>query len=213
MSNKSTIYVLIGVFLVAVLILAIMAPVALGLSIFSQSGGSGSGDSSSSDSGTFSGDCKANRVAYVPQPHESGLTKLFGKPGPDGAGKNLKTVKVLDTSVQVHEKVAPCVEAVEKERIAKGIKYKVTSGAGGYRYPDGQLGHDSFHEYGAAVDINPRTNPYCGNGTVVGNASFCSHPDMPKELIQIFRRHGFYWGGDFKSVKDYMHFEWHGERP
>ena len=177
------------------------------------SSGSGGDCGDSGDSSQYSGECKANRIAFIEQPGQSGLTKLFGGPGPGGSGGKQKSVKLLDETVQVHEKVAPCVEAVERERKAKGVNYKVTSGIGGYRYPDGQLGSDSFHEYGAAIDINPETNPYCGNGQVVGNAAYCSKPDMPKELVKIFKSHGFYWGGDFRSVKDYMHFEWHGERP
>lgn len=170
-------------------------------------------DCNTSTTGDFSGNCPAVGLAYIAQPGESGLTKQFGKPGPAGAGKHLKTVSLLGGSVQVHEKIAACVEAVEKERKAVGLNYPIKSGIGAYRYPDGQMGHDSYHEYGAAIDINPETNPYCNGGTVVGNPAYCNNPEMPQELVKIFRKYGFYWGGDYNSLKDWMHFEWHGEKP
>lgn len=163
--------------------------------------------------GDFSGDCTATGVAYVSQPGEAGLTKQFGAAGDAGAGKQQTMVSLLGGTVQVHKKIAPCVEAVERERKAAGINYPITSGIGGYRSSDGQIGNASFHVYGAAIDVNPETNPYCNGGSVVGNPAYCGNPEIPMSLVKIFRKYGFYWGGDYTSLKDYMHFEWHGEKP
>lgn len=167
-------------------------------------------------SGTpVTGECKSTRLAYTTPYGEPELTKVFGPPGESGAGGRQKTVTLLGGSVQVHEKVAPCLESVEKARKAKGINYEQSpakGGIGGYRATDGQIGNDSYHVYGAAIDINSETNPYCNGGSVVGNPDYCDNPEIPMELVKIFKDHGFYWGGDYNSLKDYMHFEWHGEK-
>lgn len=56
----------------------------------------------------------------------------------------------------------------------------------------------SRHAYGEAIDMNTVTN--C-QGCV---------PRMDCRVVQIFRRHGFAWGGNFRRP-DGMHFEWVGE--
>uniref|UniRef100_A0A6J7PSL6 Unannotated protein n=1 Tax=freshwater metagenome TaxID=449393 RepID=A0A6J7PSL6_9ZZZZ len=63
----------------------------------------------------------------------------------------------------------------------------------------GKGGTVSRHTWGAAIDLNPTTN-------CVGCA-----PRLPCAVVQIFRSHGFAWGGNF-LVPDGMHFEWVGER-
>lgn len=78
----------------------------------------------------------------------------------------------------------------------------------------------SYHAYGLAVDINPLYNPYIKtrNGAVVkilpSNAKL-SDSDSPYRIKKgdicycIFLSHGFKWGGSWRSVKDYQHFEKH----
>jgi hypothetical protein len=56
----------------------------------------------------------------------------------------------------------------------------------------------SRHSWGAAIDINPSSNPF-------GRA-----PTMDPRIVEIFRRHGFLWGGSF-TIPDGMHFEYVGE--
>ncbi|MDZ7623505.1 MAG: M15 family metallopeptidase [Ignavibacteriaceae bacterium] len=70
----------------------------------------------------------------------------------------------------------------------------------------------SNHAAGLAIDINPALNPYIKNGnslpenciydtTKVGTISASS------ELVKEFKQRGWEWGGDWKSLKDYQHFE------
>ncbi len=64
----------------------------------------------------------------------------------------------------------------------------------------------SLHAYGIAADINWNSNPYRADNKLV--------TDMPPAMvaaIKAIRTSGgavvFRWGGDYKSVKDAMHFE------
>ena len=74
----------------------------------------------------------------------------------------------------------------------------------------------SRHSYGAAIDINPRENPYIRkDGTVSPSNSepyvdrsktFDGKIDKKDMCYKIFIKHGWNWGGDFKKEKDYQHF-------
>jgi hypothetical protein len=79
----------------------------------------------------------------------------------------------------------------------------------------------SKHSYGKAIDINPIENPYVArNGRIAHKASLkyrkrvhkdSTYADMAvllkeDQAVQIFRRYGWRWGGDWQSIKDYQHF-------
>ena len=66
--------------------------------------------------------------------------------------------------------------------------------------PDSSVGFLSRHSWGQAVDTN-----------TIGSCQGCAPPDMDCRTVQIFRKHGFAWGGNFLTP-DGMHFEWVGER-
>lgn len=79
----------------------------------------------------------------------------------------------------------------------------------------------SNHAYGLAIDINPFYNPYVTFGkdgsTHISpegseayadrSASFPYKIDENDLAYKLFKQHGFKWGGDWNSVKDYQHFE------
>lgn len=62
----------------------------------------------------------------------------------------------------------------------------------------------SLHAYGIAADINARTNPY-------GQALVTDMPFAMVEAIKAIRTNSeaaiFRWGGDYRSIKDAMHYE------
>jgi hypothetical protein len=74
----------------------------------------------------------------------------------------------------------------------------------------------SQHSFGWAIDINPLENPYVnGDGTVLRRAAkpfrdrARVRPGMilPGDLVvRSFARIGWSWGGDWHTLKDYMHF-------
>jgi peptidoglycan L-alanyl-D-glutamate endopeptidase CwlK len=68
----------------------------------------------------------------------------------------------------------------------------------------------SNHAFGRAIDINPRQNPYI-RGEVVEPAGAVYNLDEPGTLtaliVDFLKNRGWIWGGDFKDLKDYHHFE------
>ena len=82
-------------------------------------------------------------------------------------------------------------------------------------------GRVSKHSYGLAVDINPKYNPYYklkANGKAnikpESSADYLNREaDFPYKVMKgdlcyrLFKQHGFHWGGEWASGKDYQHFE------
>lgn len=82
-------------------------------------------------------------------------------------------------------------------------------------------GRTSKHSFGLAVDINPKYNPYYkmkASGKIVvrpegseeyldRNAAFPYKITKGDLCYRLFKQHGFYWGGEWASGKDYQHFE------
>ena len=78
----------------------------------------------------------------------------------------------------------------------------------------------SKHGLGLAVDINTLYNPYVktvDGKTYIEPATAGEYVDRAKDFphkidendlcYKLFTQHGFEWGGNWKSVKDYQHFE------
>lgn len=78
----------------------------------------------------------------------------------------------------------------------------------------------SNHSTGMAIDINPLYNPYHlsrrGRETIQpqsGKPYLDRQADYPYKIergdlcYELFTSHGFAWGGDWESPKDYQHFE------
>jgi len=82
----------------------------------------------------------------------------------------------------------------------------------------------SKHAYGKAIDINPIENPYISRrGYISHKASLKYKKRFYKssnrvenrallfknsKATKIFEKYGWKWGGDWKNVKDYQHFEY-----
>lgn len=81
----------------------------------------------------------------------------------------------------------------------------------------------SNHAFGMAIDINPKINPYITssgvapkNGKVYANRNKKSCKGKyaeymitkNSEIVKLFKKNGFSWGGDWKNSKDYQHFEY-----
>ena len=66
----------------------------------------------------------------------------------------------------------------------------------------------SKHGMGLAVDLNPFDNPYI-KGKVIKPKGAKRQPEITRTSLsyRLFTEHGFRWGGAWKSLKDYQHFE------
>ena len=67
----------------------------------------------------------------------------------------------------------------------------------------------SNHSFGTAIDLNVKKSAYWKWDPPAKLATF-SRKDWPTELIEIFERHGFVWGGKWWHY-DTMHFEYRPE--
>jgi hypothetical protein len=70
-------------------------------------------------------------------------------------------------------------------------------------------GQPSMHSYGAAIDLNISTADYW-YWQRLANGAIAYRNRMPIELVEIFERHGFIWGGKWYHY-DTMHFEYRPE--
>lgn len=146
-------------------------------------------------------------------------SKRMGYLFPDGvptskaeAEKYLTTITVKaydgngnarDLKITVHKKLAEEVKMVYDELYQ--IKFPV-SDSGGYNYRNMTKSNKlSHHSYGVAIDLNASSNPF--GGTNNKNSKFYNND----EVVAIWKKHGFYWGGDWNNSRnDPMHFTYTG---
>jgi len=86
---------------------------------------------------------------------------------------------------------------------------------GAYSWRSTATGTRSQHSYGTAIDINPDEN-YCiyNSGKKIG--SFWRPGENvysikeDGDVVRAFKKYGWTWGAEWKSLKDYMHFSYLG---
>lgn len=127
---------------------------------------------------------------------------------PDWIATNLTDGRILLDPVvriraQCHVAIVGDLSAALAEVAAAGLASEIdvanantSGGCFGPRYTR-TSGYLSRHTYAMALDTN-----------TVSNCLGC-RPQMHCDVVRIFRRHGFAWGGNFR-VPDGMHFEWVG---
>jgi len=123
------------------------------------------------------------------------------------AGRELLSPQI-PIRARCHNRIATDLRAALADVAAAGLAGAIdvtnANTYGGCHYPrfnriGGELGFLSRHSWGMALDTN-----------TVSNCQGCV-PQMNCDVVRIFRRHNFAWGGNF-LVPDGMHFEWVGER-
>jgi hypothetical protein len=148
------------------------------------------------------------RPSFPPPPKqdpplpESKIKKVFGNPG-DGI---VEVELPLIGKIKCHEKIAESLIKVFKDIEKAELNYRIKFN-GCYnkrrmycKVHKAYCNHMpwSHHAWGIAIDLNADTNEYGKKG------------DMPQEIVDIFKKHGFIWGGYWESL-DPMHFEYVGE--
>lgn len=115
----------------------------------------------------------------------------------------LGTAKQGDVKIRLRTDLVPLVRELMRQTEAK-YSYNIRpadTGAYNCRFIGGTR-TPSNHAYGRAIDINWNSNPR--------SKRFASN--LPPEVVSLWIRHGFYWGGHYKSTPDTMHFEYVGTR-
>jgi len=97
---------------------------------------------------------------------------------------------------KIHNALYRCLEKINKlpSELINKHELQVTGGVYNDRLKR-TGGAPSTHSWGCAIDLSPRLN------------SLGKTPDMPSEVVSLFKEEGAEWGGDWKSVKDGMHFQ------
>ena len=79
--------------------------------------------------------------------------------------------------------------------------------------------HFSIHSYGLAIDINPIQNPFIEINDKTGIVEIFPkegvkylnrgniRAGMVEPIVEIFKKQGFEWGGNWNSPIDYHHFQ------
>ena len=116
----------------------------------------------------------------------------------------------------INRKLAEAVKVIFKEIYALDIKFPIKQ-LNGFMYRKvGGVGLSkstlmSVHSFGAAIDINPGdydNDYFLGKGNDLRDKSnpYC----IPDEVIEIFEKHNWFWGGNFEICADTMHFQYLG---
>jgi hypothetical protein len=128
-------------------------------------------------------------------------TALWGNPDSATFRRDyLAVVTFMGHKVLWHKWAVAPLMAVQTDIRASGTTYKFSDVQ---TYCNRNIAGSrvkSNHSWALAVDINPAKNPM-GSKLVT---------DIPAKVREIFKAHGFKWGGDYKSKKDAMHFEYLG---
>jgi hypothetical protein len=112
----------------------------------------------------------------------------------------------LGGQVRCHKKIATDLAAAFDAIYQAGLSDRILFWAGSHAAR--HKGHDrsrdlSPHSWGIALDINDDWNPYGGKPAPKGAKG------SVVELVDIFEKYGFYWGGNFSApYTDGMHFEY-----
>ena len=124
----------------------------------------------------------------------------------DSNGMKVPTTKKLT----VHNDVSDVLVLIFDEIFNDPERFPIDNATTGSYSDRGNT--SSLHNYGLAVDINWNANAmFNSNGTIRAGTHYSPGVDplsIPAggSVVRAFENHGWYWGGNWNSSKDYMHF-------
>ena len=141
------------------------------------------------------GDCRAGQV--TPK-----LVRIVWLPKTWGHMVSITAVNGVDRRLEaVSRELDELPAAFKKFLYPIGGTYNCRSIAG--------TDQTSMHSWGAAIDVNTRFSDYWRwSGSSADGSTYRNR--MPPEIVAIFERHGFIWGGRWAHF-DTMHFEYRPE--
>jgi hypothetical protein len=151
------------------------------------------------------------RIRYEPF-----FKKMYGN-SQEEVEKNIVTIhwmpKTVDTTIRVTS-----INGVDKklkkisrkfDKLPDELKKYVSEIACSYEWRNiAETDRLSVHSFGIAVDISLKHTVYWEWDLKAGNMYY--HNQIPQEIVNIFEKHGFIWGGKWYHY-DTMHFEYRPE--
>lgn len=118
-------------------------------------------------------------------------------------------------TITINKNLQADVQAIFNEIYESDEKFPIKS-VGAYNFRKMAASSNlSHHSYGTAIDINPDENYMIKNDKIIAGTLY--EPGKNKysmaadgSVVKAFKKHGWIWGGDWKSSKDYMHFSFLG---
>jgi glycosyltransferase involved in cell wall biosynthesis len=133
---------------------------------------------------------------------ENNLTEIRWLP--KSINKRLRFTRVNGADRQL-EKVS-----AELDQLPRALRKFCTRIGGTFNWRNiAQTDQLSPHALGIAIDLNAASGDYW-QWDVENHGQPCFRNRIPKEIVEIFERHGFIWGGKWKHY-DTMHFEYRPE--
>lgn len=119
----------------------------------------------------------------------------------------------VSKDIQVNKKISGEVKQIFDEIYSLPEQFPIKD-VGGFRDKDYCINHPA----GAAIDINPDENYFIQlgkDGTVKQQVGKYYNPgndpySITPEVVKVFQKYGWDWGGNFPNSKDYMHFSYLG---
>ena len=124
---------------------------------------------------------------------------------PSFINKKIKVTSINNTH-KAFERVS-----MELDNYPQWKEYLIPAGTYNWRYIAGS-NRLSSHSYGIAIDINAKYSNYW-RWDFPTATEYCDIPyknNIPLDIVKIFEKHGFIWGGRWKHY-DTMHFEYRPE--
>ncbi|MEO1061439.1 MAG: M15 family metallopeptidase [Actinomycetota bacterium] len=114
----------------------------------------------------------------------------------------------------VRREIAPIVKALCEETVRRGYQFRDRECWGYACRKIAGTSSWSNHSWGLAIDINSPANPMIYRRRWAelqrehpGGVPRSIWTDMPEWLPELWKRYGFRWGGEYRTVRDAMHFE------
>lgn len=162
-----------------------------------------------------------------PRRHSGFAGALYGIRTAGQAERKIVTVSLLGHRVRVHPMIreplarvqADIEEVIRKSPDLRSFREDLVRVEGFYWRPIAGTHTVSFHGYGVAVDLIPRSyyrqSAYWRWSRETGIEDWWNIPverrwTVPEILVEIFERHGFIWGGRWLFF-DAIHFEYRPE--
>lgn len=126
----------------------------------------------------------------------------------DGTGNTLNLRVHEDAQADFEAAFAAIKASNESRSDPYPIRTSDTAAFSGARANVNKPSCPSNHSFGFSIDVNWTTNPNCSKSMEC--YSDASKHDMPSWVVSAFTSNNFKWGGNWSTVKDYMHFDWNG---